>query len=439
MAATHGTADAEPSSVETVLAALTARLSELEVEVDHLRAELARRGPEPATVPAAAPGPGPLTELPVRAGEALGGGPVDGNGTVGRRTLLRTAGAVGVGAVAGAAALATSATPAAAADGDPLLLGSAMNTAASPTNLSCTGTGMAVVTSSADALYAVGAARSNAASKNPSLVVTNAGSGYSGHFTSTSTATTTPVIYARHDGGGGAFYGVRTSTDGGGTPVVYAWDKGSRGAIEAFSGGVAIRAGGNRAPLLLDPSDPLIPTTGAHSVGEIRSDASGQLAVCSEPGSPGKWRRISAAAPGYDDGVGGSSGSINLMATPFRLFDSRPGIHPPIGLGTKLQPATNVEVQVTGISPSRGGPRVPTGAVGVLCTLTVTSTSGSGGFLKAFPADSEIPDTSVLNWFGSDQNLATTTIVRLSAGGSLILRAGTNATHAILDIVGFLF
>ena len=95
-------------------------------------------------------------------------------------------------------------------------------------------------------------------------------------------------------------------------------------------------------------------------------------------------------------------------------------------------------MQVTGTEPVGGGDPVPAGALGLLCTITVTATEGAGGFLKAFPAGGTVPGTSVLNWFGPGQNLATTTIVRLSATGAMALRSGSNPTQVLVDVIGFL-
>ena len=48
------------------------------------------------------------------------------------------------------------------------------------------------------------------------------------------------------------------------------------------------------------------------------------------------------------------------------------------------------------------------------------------------------PGNSNINWFGPDQNLATGVTTAISSFGAIVLHVGENATHAIVDVQGYL-
>ena len=87
---------------------------------------------------------------------------------------------------------------------------------------------------------------------------------------------------------------------------------------------------------------------------------------------------------------------------------------------------------------------MPPGATAAIVTLTVTETGtgvgGAGGFLTMYSAAlASPPATSSINWSGADQNIAVTTQVAVDASGSVKVTAGANATHFVVDVVGYLF
>jgi hypothetical protein len=61
---------------------------------------------------------------------------------------------------------------------------------------------------------------------------------------------------------------------------------------------------------------------------------------------------------------------------------------------------------------------VPPKATGAVLTVTVTETNGNGGFVAVRPAGTDYNGTSSINWFGPNQNLATTVITGQSHSGS---------------------
>lgn len=176
------------------------------------------------------------------------------------------------------------------------------------------------------------------------------------------------------------------------------------------------------------------PTTGGHFRGEIVRDATSDVYVCLEDGTPGKWRKLAATAPTYES----AGGSVNYLSKPIRLFDSRkidPNV--PLGSGSKLAPNTPVTVQVTGTTAQ--GLAVPTLAKGVIGNLTVVQPDGNG-WLTVWP-EGPTPSTSNLNYSlgNGSPAIANSFSCRLSAVGEMqVMTAGPSAAHVIIDIVGFI-
>jgi len=133
------------------------------------------------------------------------------------------------------------------------------------------------------------------------------------------------------------------------------------------------------------------------------------------------------------------TGGSHLLAEPLRAYDSRAA-----GAGGPLAINTTRKVSLANGLDGAGATHVavPAGATGAIVTLTVTNTGtgvgGAGGFLKLFSgAIATPPSISTINWFGPNQNIATTTQVAVDATGSVNVFAGANQTDFIIDVVGF--
>ncbi len=74
-----------------------------------------------------------------------------------------------------------------------------------------------------------------------------------------------------------------------------------------------------------------------------------------------------------------------------------------------------------------------------LINLTVTDTTGPG-FLAAVPSDGpDVPTTSSINWFGPNQIIANTTVVRLGPDFDIkIYMGGSGSTHFVIDQIAWL-
>lgn len=201
------------------------------------------------------------------------------------------------------------------------------------------------------------------------------------------------------------------------------WSKKANGTgVVGFTGAAGAYGGeffGGLAELRLRPGGAApVTLTNAHQVGELYEDASGTLWICVAAGSPGSWREIAGAT---------TAGAFHAIA-PRRAYDSRND--------TKLQPTADRTISV---KHSTDGTQdiVPAFATAVTLTVTVTETEGAGGFLAVRPDATSYNDTSSVNWFGPGQNLAATVISGLGGDRQVILRAGANPTHVVVDVTGY--
>jgi hypothetical protein len=134
-------------------------------------------------------------------------------------------------------------------------------------------------------------------------------------------------------------------------------------------------------------------------------------------------------------GVGGShrklagpdtAGALHVI-DPLRVYDSR-------GVGI-LAAGTSRVVPVSGVVVASRS--VPAGAKAILATLTLTGTQNTG-FMTITAGNVGSTASSSINWFGSGQDLATTVVSKLdSAGQAKMFNNSGNASHFILDITGY--
>jgi len=134
------------------------------------------------------------------------------------------------------------------------------------------------------------------------------------------------------------------------------------------------------------------------------------------------------------------AGEAHMLPVPLRAYDSRDNA------GAKIAPN---ETRTISLAAGKDGAgvttiAVPPGATAAIVTLTVTETGtgvgGAGGFLTMYNADlTTQPTTSNINWSGPNENVAVSTQVAVSAGGSVKVAAGANSTHFVIDVTGYLF
>jgi hypothetical protein len=147
--------------------------------------------------------------------------------------------------------------------------------------------------------------------------------------------------------------------------------------------------------------------------------APGTYAVC-------RGIRVDYSPPGL---VGGASGDGSFVPiVPSRVYDSR------LGDGA----LHDGEQRIVSVATSTTGQRaVPPSVRAVALTVTVTETTGSGGYVAVFPAGTTWASTSSVNWFGPGQNLATAVLCGVDGASRVTVRGGVNPTQVVLDVTGY--
>lgn len=293
-----------------------------------------------------------------------------------RRDMFKKLAFVGAGVAAGG--VLAHASPAAATDGSAILAAQA-NTATAPTSLVASGF------SGGEVL----------------LVDDNSGFG--------AASSINPGALA---GWSGARVGVYGFTNTGTFGVV---------AFGSSTGSTGLKAVGRKANAELTPSGVAGPLRlVAHNLGELVEDDAGNLWLCVVAGNPGTWRKLGGPA---------TSGQLHILATPVRVYDSRPATVP-VAVPPKTPLVANTPRTIDTTVNSSG---VPTTAVGVLVNLTVTNTP-TPGFLSVWP-EGTFPGTSSLNWLAF-QTIANTTVTRCGPGATFVVQANS-PTDVVIDIIGY--
>lgn len=336
-----------------------------------------------------------------------------------RRHLLKRAGlAAGAAAAAGIAATVAGSTPAAAADGDPVILGSTNNyadhrtqawnlstadenlfefadtiTAASTDDESAlvgfatrVRTGVAGVSTASNGIGVAGKA-----TEPYGIGVTGSGSSYGVVAASTGSQTSGSAFLATQSFAGMAFSFCTF-------PIVFT------GAVGSTSGPPQ---GGISAPM-----------------GATFVDGIGVLYFCVAAGDPGTWIRI----------TGPDTAGAFTTITPTRVYDSR------LAGGQLIGGQNRVVSVANGIDLGTGAVNapdlVPVGATAIAYNLTVTDTQGSG-YLQVAPGDTTGITSSSINWSTAGQTIANGLVVKVDGSRQVNATVGAGATQFIIDVLGY--
>jgi hypothetical protein len=303
-----------------------------------------------------------------------------------RRGLFKVGGAAAVAAVGTAVGTGLlSATPAAANNGDSLLLGES-NTASATTE---------VTTSSGTGLYGVSEAASEYALSNAGVWGdSNTVCGVVGTTTAAGGYTAGVLGFSNAKGGIGV-WGLDNSTDGGGY-AVYAT------SIQ----GAGVVAGG-AVPLILLPSNNVgPPTSGTFRAGGFYVDNLGVLYYCVSGGTPGTWVKQSPFVP----------------LGPSRAYDSQ--TDGPLSAG-----------QTRNVSLTSAG--FPAGASVALVNITIFETAGLG-FLTLFAQGASQPTVTNISWSASGQAVCNNATTNVGPTGEITVAAGgLGSTQFEIDVFGF--
>lgn len=317
-------------------------------------------------------------------------------GPVSRRAALRTAGMIAAGALAGGAAVLTTASPAAAT------------------------TGSYDSSSTEPALYLY------ANSGGQPVVVAN----------SLSTTWPTMIVQAANTWAIDA----RTSASSG--PAILASSTGSEGiGIQAagrqyagyFDGlgtnGIGVRAQGTAVALQLRSSQ-VAPTARFASAiaGYIDTDVDGNLWYCAADGNPGTWRKLAGPS---------TAGTFHPIA-PARVYDSRaatPAQGVIVNRGTRTVSVADKRNADGSVNTAN---IIPAGATAIAANVAVTGTTDINNFCINPGGDTSHP-ASTINWFASGQTLANGVVLTLNANREVTIVAGAQggSAHVFIDVTGY--
>ena len=376
----------------------TPMLDEVVARLEAHEAEGARLRAEVAALRSSAP-------PPEHVGGRAGGAPDDGSATtsrprreVDRRRLLRGAAAAAGVAVVGGAIAVGPAAPAAAAtvvgSGNPGVRGDGIGGDGVQGNTNQAGSSGVYGNSSTVGAVGITGRHLSGGTAIEGIV---SGSG------------TTPSVGVRGLAPG---YGViGHSTVPGDSIGVYGYSAGVGGGFIGTVANLLLPANAAAAP---PPSQ-----TTSHTQGMVLTDKDGALWYCAASGAPGTWREVAGPT---------TAGSLHLLASTTRVYDSRPD----------KQPLTVVKGQL-----SNGEDRtiscatwLPVRTTGVLVNVTVTETSPAG-WLAAYPGPTW-PGNSSINWAAENTTIANGATVLLASDRSFEVKCSAGSyTHVVVDLIGY--
>lgn len=158
----------------------------------------------------------------------------------------------------------------------------------------------------------------------------------------------------------------------------------------------------------------------------------GGVWICVESGTPGTWRHIASI---------GTAGSFHPIATA-RVYDSRKTMTPMTNgiLTTGSNRVISVKDQRnTSTGAVVAADIVPAHATAVAYNLTIVTTVGTNGFLGVEPGDASVAGGSAINWSAAGLTLANASVAKLDSSRQLKVFCGGTATscHFIIDVVGY--
>jgi len=332
-----------------------------------------------------------------------------------RRSLLRVA---GVSAAATAAVTATglaTAGPAAATNGDALLVGTTTNatqstylqdggTATKTTHVLCATDAVSFPPTSTAACVG-GEARGNTVAV-----------GVLGSTTQTDSYGVLGKLVGLNQGAGAAVWG-----NGGfaGVGVRASSSAGAHVAALYAAGGIGAEIAGDTTNLHLVAGGAAAPSRADSAAGYVVVDQNNDLWVGVGAGG---WRKLGGPT---------TAGALHVLDSTTRVYDSRPGTQPPNGTKTKFQ-SSNERVIDTKI-----GGAVPAGARAVMINATATNTN-PGGFFAFFKNGTTWPKNSSLNWGVVNTTVATTTVVALDTAATFKAHMeGAGGADLIIDVIGY--
>ena len=164
-----------------------------------------------------------------------------------------------------------------------------------------------------------------------------------------------------------------------------------------------------------------------HRAGEVAYDGTtNALWVCITDGNPGTWRKLAGV---------GTAGAFHPIS-PSRVWDSRK-VNATISTGQTATVSVADKIDIDGFVDVAN--IVPGGATAVAFTLTIAKTVGSKGYLTVNEGGNTAVSASTINWSGSNQTHANSSIVKVDAQRRVtVICGGAGAsTDYIIDVTGY--
>ena len=174
----------------------------------------------------------------------------------------------------------------------------------------------------------------------------------------------------------------------------------------------------------MEPEQVAPPHTGFHFQGSMlcSNDGSGTW-ICVTSGDPGVWRKLAGPT---------TAGAFHAIS-PQRVYDSRHASALPHGHTRDILVANSIDS--TGATATVD--LVPVGATAVALNLSIAKTTGTGN-LTAWPQGQPQPLSTVIQWTAKGQALTNGFTAAISTSRKLTVScAGTGSTHLFVDVGGY--
>lgn len=301
---------------------------------------------------------------------------------VNRRNMLRGLGAAAAGAAVGGLAFAR---PAAATDGNTLIIGDAAQTSQSPTQI------VADTSWSASPLVGI-----LSATNDPT-------------FSNINAAVSCISAYANSAETGGHNVGL--------------WSRSANGIGAKLDGPVPLK--------LTDNSGSGAPNQSQGSIGQFKVEGlNGNLWFCVDDNSSHNWRKLAGLS---------TAGAFHAL-TPKRVYDSR-AASPAQGT---LAAGSNRLVSIKDGRDSVGAvtnlDMVPAGATAITANVTVTATTTAFGYLAINPGGDTVEGASTINWSTPGQTIANGVTLKINSSRQVTVICNGLAgavTPFIIDVTGY--
>ena len=162
-----------------------------------------------------------------------------------------------------------------------------------------------------------------------------------------------------------------------------------------------------------------VTSTTSASAGTLARDASGNMWVAV---ATNDWRKVAGPE---------SAGTLHLLPTPTRVYDSRAGKLPNVGTKAPLTSGSRT------INCTKNSSGVPTDAKGVIVNVTVLWTSAAG-YVAVTPGGAGDTGTSTANSPGAGAKTASSVTVGCGDGAKIDVSSGSGAAFDfIVDVNGY--